>query len=173
METARADGTATVSTRVLEDVVFHFGGMQPRRSSAPDGLRSDPVRRLALRLLQPASTRQRDCHNKPCIAEEADDMTNRNRLVTFFAAGVLGFTVAAHARDAMAPDPNLGPSMGSEATGVAGTATSSPQLAADPDPNVGPSTSDAEAEIPGTSPNDPQLATPICTNLGAPARPRE
>ena len=100
-------------------------------------------------------------------------MTNRNRLVTVFAAGVLGLTVAAHAQDAMAPDPNLAPSMGSEASDLASTATDNRQLAANPDPNLGPSTSDAEAELPRTTANSPQLATAICTNLGASTDDRE
>ena len=86
-------------------------------------------------------------------------MTIYSKLVTFIAAGMLLSSVAAHAQNAAAPDPNIAPSTAEEELTLPETAPNSPQLAMDPDPDVAPSIAGEEAQLPATSANSPQLAT--------------
>ena len=92
-------------------------------------------------------------------------MTSKSKLVTFLTAGVLGLSAAAHARTAVAPDPNLAPTDGEQSqiltAGVEGA-----QLAEAPDSNLSPSTIAVEAAIPATLADAPQLAAAPDANLG-------
>ena len=85
-------------------------------------------------------------------------MTSKGRLVIGFAVSVLATTVAARAQNAMAPDPNLGPSTSIEESQIPGTSPGSPQLAMALDPNQGLTITGEEARIPGTVAGSPQLA---------------
>jgi hypothetical protein len=93
-------------------------------------------------------------------------MTNKSKLMTLIAAGMLVSSVAARAQNAVAPDPNLGPSTVGTEELIPSTSAKTPQVAATPDPNFGPSTSGEEAEIASTSPSKPQLAMAADANLG-------
>jgi hypothetical protein len=90
-------------------------------------------------------------------------MTNKNGLITLFAAGILASTVAAHAQSAPSSDPNFGESPRLSVT--PGTAANGPELAGVPDPNFGTSVSGSEAEIPGDGARGPQLAVAPDPNL--------
>jgi hypothetical protein len=88
-------------------------------------------------------------------------MTNKNRLITLFAAGILASTVAAHAQSAPSLDANFGESP--RLSVMSGTAANGPELAGVPDPNFGTSVSRSEAEVPGDG--GPQLAVAPDPNL--------
>jgi hypothetical protein len=92
------------------------------------------------------------------LLQEDEDMTMKSRLVSFFAAGMLVSTVAAHAQVATVPDPNLAPSTSDAEAGLPASPANSPELAADPDTNLAPSTADAEAELPPSAADSPELA---------------
>jgi hypothetical protein len=92
-------------------------------------------------------------------------MTIKSKLMTRFAASILVSALAAHAQNAMAPDPNLAPSTAGEEARLPPSAANSPEIAADPDPNVAPSTAGEEANLPCTDPNSPELAADSDPNL--------
>src|SRR5438128_8129554 len=99
-------------------------GHGSRRSSAPNGLQSDPARRVALPLLQPctrSNPQRRVVTATIRLLQEDEHMTIKSKLATLFAAGVLASTVAAHAQGAMAPDPNIAPSTSAGEAEIPGT----------------------------------------------------
>ena len=92
-------------------------------------------------------------------------MTNKNRAVTFFAAGILGITVAARAGSVVIPDPNLADPTATEITDAPGTETSAAHLAAIPDPNLDVSSSAQASEVGIVAASGPELAAVPDPNL--------
>lgn len=90
-------------------------------------------------------------------------MTNKSRLITLFAAGILASTAAAHAQTAPSLDSNFGESPRLSVT--SGTAANGPELAGVPDPNFGTAVSASEAELEGSVARGPQLAVAPDPNL--------
>jgi hypothetical protein len=86
-------------------------------------------------------------------------MTIQSKLGSFLAAGTLVCSVAAHAQNAMAPDPDIAPSTQQEESTLPHSNPNSPELAGDPDPDEGPTIAGEDAELPPSPPNSPQLAT--------------
>jgi|RhiMetdeSRZDD1v2_1073273.scaffolds.fasta_scaffold573806_2 hypothetical protein len=85
-------------------------------------------------------------------------MTIENKLASFIATILLAGSVAAHAQNAAAPDPNIAPSTVEQELALPEDSGSGAQLAMAPDPDVAPSIAEQEANLPDSSPDRPQLA---------------
>jgi hypothetical protein len=86
-------------------------------------------------------------------------MTIENKLASFIATILLAGSVAAHAQNAVAPDPNIAPSTAEEELALPESTGNGPKLAKAPDPDLAPSIAGEDARLPASAPNRPQLAT--------------
>jgi hypothetical protein len=85
-------------------------------------------------------------------------MTIKRRVASFLSAGMLVSAVAAHAQNAAAPDPNLGPSTEQEELSLPPSNPNTRRVARDPDPDVAPSIARQDKHLPPSPPNRRQLA---------------